>query len=91
MSIDHQPTDEWDTFEVAYRAFARNHPALRLSETKWGGVHLRRVFGDTLMKADAARRTRAGLWIAHRERFPSVVFDLLTARGAGRTNSTTTG
>jgi hypothetical protein len=72
------PEKSWNHFDDEYVAFARHHPELCLTKTRWGAVYVRRVHGAALLAADAARRTRSGRWLANRETFDRVVFDLLT-------------
>jgi hypothetical protein len=68
----------WSAFDEVYQRFARAYPMLGLTGTRWGAVHTRRKHGAALLAVDAARRSASGRWIAHVDRFPQVMFDLLT-------------
>jgi len=72
----------WSAFDEVYQRFARAYPMLGLTGTRWGAVHTRRKHGAALLASDAARRSASGRWIAHNDRFPQVMFELLTASSA---------
>lgn len=72
----------WVPLEQAWVEFAELNPELRLSTALWAMRAMRRSCGPALMKADVLRRTSSRIWLAHRTRFPVLLFDCLT-RGPG--------
>lgn len=74
------PSD-WDTAHRIWDAFVMTHPELRYPKGRWGFHNFTRVFRRDLVEADAIRLARNKFWVAHRERFPVVAFDLATGCG----------
>jgi hypothetical protein len=77
-SPETNPTSEWMTAHEAFAAFCAQHPELGLRPSYWSLHNLLRHHRQPLEAADALRRANGRHWIAHRERFDSVLFDLLT-------------
>jgi hypothetical protein len=50
---------------------------LGLTHTRWAGVHVRRVHGETLLRVGAIVKVSRGKVLAHRVRFPLALFSLL--------------
>lgn len=70
---------EWGTLPELYRDFCTKHPELVMPSGVWGMYNTLRGTRERLLAADAIRKARKH-WIGHRERFPVVLFDLLTGR-----------
>lgn len=77
----------WMAAEDVWSAFARDHPILNFPIGRWGLVNFlrsRRCPDDPtpcrefLIRADVIRRARGRFWVAHKERFAPVAFDLST-------------
>jgi len=78
------PTDtqpgEWLTGHEAWASFAQAHPELGLGPGKWAFYNAMRRHRQSLLDGDALRIANGKHFIAHRERFPRQMFDLLTTR-----------
>jgi hypothetical protein len=78
------PLPEWATASEVYAAFCQSHRFLGLKPGRMNFHNALRRFRDPLVAADAIRLVNGGArhWIAHRRRFPEVMFELLTAAEA---------
>ncbi len=74
--------ENWIAFDEAYQAFTQRFPILGLVGSRWGSLHTRRKHGAALIEAGVARKCLGGRWIAHREHFPDVLFEMLTVTPA---------
>jgi hypothetical protein len=81
------PESDWDTAHHVWALFVRRHPELRYPEGRWGFHNFNRAFRRGLLAADAIRLARNKFWVAHRERFPLVAFDLATSYANRSENS----
>ena len=77
--MENTQQSEWETLPELYRQFREKHPELQLAEGEWALVNILRGCREKLVDADAIRKARKH-WIGHRERFPVVLFDLLTGK-----------
>jgi hypothetical protein len=68
---------EWEVLPELYRLFREKHPELLLNESTWALTNVLRSNREKRVAADAIRKTGRH-WIGHRERFHTVLFDLLT-------------
>jgi hypothetical protein len=73
--------DEWGSFDDICIEFAKKHPEVGLTPTRWAAQYLRRR-NPTAWTPDVARRTRSGRWVGHRVRLPLVLFAVLTRSSA---------
>lgn len=74
------PPSAWTTAHEAHAQFCATHPELGLKPSFYGMHNLFRRFREPLEAADALRKASGRHWIAHRERYPKTLFDLLTTR-----------
>jgi len=82
-----QPGDEWQPGLEAWRAFVTGNPILGLKPGQWQLNNAMRHAREELVRRDAARKIRNRYWVFHRERFPIVMFDILSGainRGRAR-------
>lgn len=75
--MENEQVSEWDTLPNLYRQFREKHPELQLAEGDWALTNILRGCRAKLVAADAIRKARKH-WIGHKEKFPVVLFDLLT-------------
>jgi len=73
-----QPGDDWVPALEAWRQFATRNPILGLRPGQWQLTNAMRYAREELVRQDAARKVRNRYWVFHRERFPVVMFDVLT-------------
>ncbi len=78
LEVETQKT-EWEILPELYRQFRVKHPELLLNEGGWALTNILRANREKLIEADAIRKAGRH-WIGHRERFSSVLFDLLTGK-----------
>lgn len=78
MNISDPPTGEWVTGHQAWDAFVSQHPELGLNAGRWGFHNCMRRHRQALLDADALRIANGKHYIAHRERFPRLLFELVT-------------
>ena len=74
-------TNEWAGAEEGWRSFCAAHPELGLNPAQWRFYNTLRGMKQQLLDADAIRKVMGKRWILHRERFDTVVFDLMTRGG----------
>ena len=68
---------DYESFDSAWSTFAKAHPMLGLTHSRWAGIHVRRIYGDSLLHAGAIVRTSRGRVLAHRVLVPRLMFSLL--------------
>lgn len=78
MPVPDDTASEWVTAHEGFATFCATHPELGLRPSYWGLHNMLRHHRQVLEAADALRRANGRHWIAHRERFPRTLFDLLT-------------
>lgn len=80
--MENTQQSEWETLPELYRQFRIQHPELQLAEGDWALTNILRGCRAKLVAADAIRKARKH-WIGHKEKFPVVLFDLLTGKDLG--------
>lgn len=73
-----QPDHEWSTGTAAWNHFVEVNPVLGLSPGHWSFHNFLRHHRQALVNTDAIRRAKNRFWIAHRDRFCRIAFDLAT-------------
>lgn len=69
---------EWLVATSAWKEFVKCHPELGYSDRKWAFHNFMRNAKSKLIRHDAVRIAKNRYWIAHRERFMTVAFDIAT-------------
>ncbi len=72
---------EWGVAHEVWQAFAKHHEELRIKGNAAAFHNFLRRAKAPLVAADAIRIANGKHWIAHRERFALVAFELLTQQG----------
>jgi hypothetical protein len=70
--------NEWGVGHEVWQAFAKQHQELRIKGNAHAFHNFLRRAKAPLVAADAIRIANGKHWIAHRERFALVAFELLT-------------
>ncbi|NBW13974.1 MAG: hypothetical protein EBR82_38820 [Caulobacteraceae bacterium] len=71
---------EWGVAHEVWQQFAKHHQELRVKSNAYAFHNFLRRAKAPLVAADAIRIANGKHWIAHRERFNQVAFELLTQR-----------
>ncbi len=74
------PAEDWNTGPVIWNDMAKECPFLGLRPGRWAFHNFLRHHRDALVKADAIRLAKNKFWIAHRERFITTAFALITGQ-----------
>lgn len=78
MATNDLAPDIWEPYDDAWKKFVKTYTMLGLSSTPRAARHMRQRFKTQLLASRAVRKTTAGTWIARKDEFPLVVFDLIT-------------
>ncbi len=78
MAINDLAPDIWEPYDDAWKKFVKTYTMLGLSSTPRAARHMRQRFKAQLLASRAVRKTTAGTWIARKDEFPRVAFDLIT-------------
>lgn len=75
-----QHTSEWGKLLQVWEEFCATHSELALRPGRWQAINFMRRARPALLAADAIRKVNSRHWIAHRNRFEAVAFDVLTGK-----------
>jgi hypothetical protein len=77
-----QMNHSWVIAHEAWGLFVKIHPELGYREGRQQFYNFLRYYKDDLVLQDAMRRARGKFWIAHKDRFAEVAFDLASGAQA---------
>ena len=76
MQVNHS----WATGPDAWKQFTKQHPELGYRDGRQQFHNFLRHHREALVKGDALRRAKGKFWVAHRDRFSEIAFNLATGK-----------